>query len=67
MNGIEEHNESLDYIIECAKLVDMETENTPIDMTFVAELVKRVYDKGYKDGQKALAVHLELCKEEGKL
>ncbi len=67
MNGIEERNGSLDYIIKCAKLVDMETENTPIDMTFVAELVKRVYDKGYKDGQKALAVHLELCKEEGKL
>ena len=64
MNGIEEHNKSLDYIIECAKLVDMETENTPIDMTFVAELIKRVYDKGYKDGQKALAVHLELCREE---
>ena len=67
MNGIEEHNGSLDYIIECAKLVGMETENTPIDMAFVAELVKRVYDKGYKDGQKALAVHLELCREEGKL
>jgi len=64
MNGIEERNRSLDYIIECAKLVDMETENTPIDMIFVAELVKRVYDKGYKDGQKALAVHLELCREE---
>ena len=64
MNGIEEHNGSLDYIIKCAKLVDMETENTPIDMTFVAKLVKRVYDKGYKDGQKALAVHLELCREE---
>lgn len=67
MNGIEEYNGSLGYIIKCAKLVDMETENTPIDMTFVAKLVKRVYDKGYKDGQKALAVHLELCKEEGKL
>lgn len=68
MNGIEEHNESLDYIIKCAKLVGMEiTESTPIDMAFVAKLVKRVYDKGYKDGQKALAVHLELCKEEGKL
>jgi hypothetical protein len=67
MNGIEEHNESLDYIIKCSKLVDMETESTPIDMAFVAKLVKRVYDKGYKDGQKALAVHLELCKEEGKL
>lgn len=64
MNGIEEHNGSLGYIIKYAKLVDMETENTPIDMTFVAELVKRVYDKGYKDGQKALAVHLELCREE---
>lgn len=64
MNGIEEHNGSLGYIVECAKLVGMDIENTPIDMTFVAELVKRVYDKGYKDGQKALAVHLELCREE---
>lgn len=26
--------------------------------------LKEAYDKGYKDGQKALAVHLELCKEE---
>lgn len=67
MNGIEEHNGSLDYIVECAKLVGMDIENNPINMTFVAELVKRVYDKGYKDGQKALAVHLELCREEDKL
>lgn len=67
MNGIEEHNGSLDYIIECAKLVDMETENIPIDMTFVAELVKRVYDKGHSDGMKAQAFHEELCREEDKL
>jgi len=68
MNGIEEHSVDLGYIIESAKIVGMEiTESTPIDMAFVAKLVKRVYDKGYKDGQKALAVHLELCKEEGKL
>lgn len=61
-------NENVNYIIESAELVGIEiTEKTPIDMAFVAELVKRVYDKGYKDGQKALAVHLELCREEGKL
>lgn len=61
-------NESWKYILECAEYVGITIdENTPINMAFVAELVKRVYDKGYKDGQKALAVHLELCKEEGKL
>ena len=68
MNGIEVYNEDWGYVLESAELVGIEiTENTPIDMAFVAKLVKRVYDKGYKDGQKALAVHLELCKEEGKL
>lgn len=25
---------------------------------------KKFYDKGYADGQRALAVHIELCKEE---
>ena len=27
--------------------------------------LKETYNKGYKDGQKTLAFHLELCKEEG--
>jgi len=61
-------DENTNYIIECAESVGITIdENTPINMAFVAKLVKRVYGKGYKDGQKALAVHLELCKEEGKL
>lgn len=29
--------------------------------------LKDAYDKGYKDGQEALAFHLELCKEEGSI
>lgn len=29
--------------------------------------LKEAYNKGYKDGQEALAVHLELCKEEGSI
>jgi len=61
-------NENVNYIIESAELVGIEiTENTPIDMAFVAELVKRVYDKGYSDGMKAQAFHEEICREEGKL
>ena len=28
---------------------------------------KEIYNKGYKDGQEALAFHLELCKEEGSI
>lgn len=28
---------------------------------------KEAYRKGYKDGQEALAFHLELCKEEGSI
>lgn len=32
----------------------------------VTEL-KEAYQKGYKDGQEALAFHLELCKEEGSI
>ena len=65
MNGIEEHSVDLGCIIESAKIVGMEiTESTPIDMAFVAKLVKRVYDKGFFDGMKAQAYHEELCREE---
>ena len=28
---------------------------------------KEAYNKGYKDGQEAIAFHLELCKEEGSI
>jgi len=29
--------------------------------------LKDAYDKGYKDGQEALALHYKLCKEEGSI
>ena len=29
--------------------------------------IKEIYDKGYKDGQEALAYHIKLCKDEGSI
>lgn len=61
-------NENVNYIIESAEFVGITIdENIPIDMAFVAELIKRVYDKGYSDGMKAQAFHEELCREEDKI
>lgn len=42
-----------------------------IDMAIQAleqiSILKEAYNKGYKDGQEAIAFHLELCKEEGSI
>lgn len=67
-------NKDLEYIKECAESVGMDvTDRTAFSIPFIAEVMRRmnrskeVYNKGYKDGQEALAFHLELCKEEGSI
>ena len=77
MNEILTNNKDLEYIKECAESVGMDvTDRTAFSIPFIAEVMrkmnkfnrsKEVYNKGYKDGQEALAFHLELCKEEGSI
>lgn len=65
----------MEYIKECAESVGMDvTDKTAFTIPFIAEVMrkmnnsaetKQIYGRGYKDGQEALAYHLELCKEEG--
>ena len=70
-------NKDLEYIKECAESVGMDvTDRTAFSISFIAEVIRRmnkfnrgkeVYTKGYKDGLEALALHYELCKEEGSI
>lgn len=65
----------MQYIKECVESVGMDvTDRTAFTIPFIAEVIRRinkfnrgkeVYTKGYKDGLEALALHYELCKEEG--
>lgn len=67
----------MQYIKECAESVGMDvTDRTAFSIPFIAEVMRRmnkfnrskeVYNKGYDDGQDALAFHLELCEEEGSI
>lgn len=53
-------NEDWGYVLESAKLVGMEiTENTPIDIAFIARVIckyreptMRAFEKAYEDGKK---------------
>ena len=47
-----EDSEALDMAIQALEQID---------------ILKEAYNKGYKDGQEAIAFHLELCKEEGSI
>lgn len=62
------HNRSwiLKVIRDRCELTRAETDylNDLIEVIEQIPDLKEAYNKGYKDGQKALAVHLELCKEE---
>lgn len=51
-------NEFNDYIKALNKITDWLEQATDL---------KEAYNKGYKDGQDALAYHIELCKEEGSI
>ena len=54
--SIPEEGETFDEISEAFEMAIKALEQIPD--------LKEAYNKGYKDGQEALAFHLELCKEE---
>lgn len=67
----------MQYIKKCAESVGMDvTDRTAFTIPFIAKVMRRMnkfnrskeaYNKGYDDGQDALAYHLELCKDEGSI
>ena len=61
-------NKDLEYIKECAESVGMDvTDRTAFTIPFIAEVMRRMYNKGYDDGREAIAFHYKLCKEEGSI
>lgn len=61
-------NKDLEYIKECAESVGIDvTDRTAFTIPFIAEVMRRMYNKGYDDGREAIAFHYELCKEEGSI
>ena len=46
---------------------DIEALKFAFDSLKIDSTIKEAYDKGYKDGQEALAHHIELCKDEGSI